>query len=79
MHSTKKTATMARRISAAVKCWGLYFSEMQHRTASTLALQDSAVNIIRPAENNAVFSAVDVPVTDNFLENESSQEMNVTI
>ena len=79
MHSTEPTATIAQRTSAAVKCWGLYFSEMQHRTASTRSLQDSAVNIIRPAENNAVFSAAGVSVTDNLLGNESSQEMNVTV
>jgi len=79
MHPTEKTAIIAQRTSAAAKCWGLYFSEMQHRTASTGSLQDSAVDIIRPAENNAVFSAVDVPVTDNFLDNESSQGMNVTV
>ena len=70
MKPTEKTAAVAQRASVAAETWGLYFSEMPHRIMSARSSQDSATAMIRPAENDTVFSAIDVSATDHRPENE---------
>jgi hypothetical protein len=70
MKPTEKTAAVTQRASVAAETWGLYFSEMPYRMTSPRSLQDSAAAMIRPAENDTVFSAIDVSATDHRPENE---------
>ena len=74
MESAEKTTTLERRTSWATEHWGVFFSEMPLRAPSLGSLQSPYAINTRTAANSALFSAVDVSVTDHSLANESSQE-----
>jgi hypothetical protein len=67
MELTEKPEAVTKLKSVALESWRLYFSEMPYRMTSPRSLHDPASTIIRPAENNAAFSEIDVSGADHLL------------
>jgi len=67
MEFTEKPVSVTQLKSVALESWRLYFSEMPYRMTSPRSLHDPASTLIRPAENNAAFSEIDVSGADHLL------------